>query len=71
MCSSDLMIKLKENLDTKICDFYNNEDGNTETFREFMIRSEKEFEIENKNLDKMGNVELNNYLDFLDELWLK
>lgn len=60
----------KENLDKRICDI---EIGttNTQTYREFIIESENEFEIEHKDLDFMNESDLNRYLDFLDELWYK
>lgn len=61
---------LKENLDKRICDC---EEGieNTQTYREFIRESEDEFEIEHSNLDLMKEEELQNYLDFMDELWCK
>lgn len=60
---------LKENLDKRICDV---EDcDNTQTFREFIIESEKEFYLKHKDLDSLTEEELNSYLDFLDDLWWK
>lgn len=60
---------LKEDLDKRICDV---EDcGNTQTFREFIIESEKEFYLKHKDLDSLTEEELNSYLDFLDDLWWK
>lgn len=60
---------LKENLDKRICDV---EDcDNTQTFREFIIESEKEFYLKHKDLDSLTEEELNSYLYFLDDLWWK
>lgn len=61
---------LKEKLDKRICDC---EKGvkNTQTYREFIRESEDEFEIEHSNLDLMEEEKLQNYLDFMDELWCK
>lgn len=65
-------------LDKRICDI---EEGatNTETLREFIKRSEKEFglepsekfELEPVYLDSMSEEVLNNYIDYLDRLWEK
>ncbi|EOU1110458.1 hypothetical protein [Clostridium perfringens] len=65
-------------LDKRICDI---EKGatNTETLREFIKRSEKEFglepsekfELEPVDLDSMIEEDLNNYIDYLDRLWEK
>lgn len=64
------MINIKKNLDSRICDI---EDGaNTETYREFINNSLTEFYGEAKyDLDNMSNKELNELLNFLDELWEK
>lgn len=61
---------LKENLDKRICDC-ENKATNTETYREFIRESEKEFGIGFSNLDLMSEEKLQSYLDFLDELWSK
>ena len=55
-------------LDKRICDL---EEGatNTETLREFIKHSEKEFELEAVDLDSMSDKDLNNYIDYLDNLW--
>lgn len=57
-------------LDKRICDL---EEGatNTETLREFIKRSEKEFGLEPVDLDSMSEEDLNNYIDYLDKLWEK
>lgn len=60
---------IKENLDKRICDCENA--TNTQTYREFIMESELEFEIEHSNLDLMSEKELENYLHFMDELWNK
>lgn len=54
-------------LDKRICDL---EEGatNTETLREFIKRSEKEFVLEPGDLDSMSEEDLNNYIDYLDKL---
>lgn len=44
---------------------------NDQTFREFIQESEKEFGMAPRNLDSLTDDELNNYSDFLDELWNK
>lgn len=62
-------IKVRD-LDVRICDYYNDSD-NEETFREFIRDSEIEFGMEHKNIDRMSKERLNEYLDFLDELWGK
>lgn len=61
---------LKEKLDKRICDCETGA-GNTQTYREFIIESEKEFEIGHSNLDLMSEEKLQSYLDFLNELWSK
>ena len=66
------MINIKKNLDSRICDI---EDGaNTETYREFFIKSLIEFYGASSyewDLDSMTNKELNDLLDHLDCLWEK
>lgn len=63
------MLDLKNNLDKRICDV--EDTSNTETYREFIIRSEEAFELENVDLDSLDNNTLNSYLNFLDDLWMK
>lgn len=60
----------KEQLDTRICDLEESS-GNTQTYREFIIDSENDFDLEIKELDSMSNEDLNKYIDFLDYLWTK
>lgn len=60
----------KDQLDTPICELEEGA-GNTETLREFIQNTEKEFELIPKNLDGMSDKLLNEYLDFLDYLWEK
>lgn len=57
-------------LDTRICDV---EEGatNTETYREFIQTSEREFGLERKDIDHFEDENLKEYLDFLDYLWTK
>ena len=55
-------------LDKRICDI---EEGitNSETLREFINHSEKEFELERVDLDSIRDKDLNNYIDYLNNLW--
>lgn len=59
----------QENLDKRICDC--EEVQNTQTYREFIRESEKEFELEEQNLDKISDKNLNAYFEFLCYLWEK
>lgn len=66
----------KQDLDIKICDFYNKSYGdndckNEETFREFIWNTETNFELEHEDIDSMDNEMLNGYLNYLDEMWDK
>ena len=61
---------LKSNLDKRICDIELSA-VNTQTYREFIRESEEEFEIAPADLDSMDEKQLENYVDFLDDLWLK
>lgn len=63
------MIIQKSHLDKRICDVEGS--ANEETFREFIRNSEKEFGLEAAPLDSLTVKELNEYLDFLDDLWMK
>lgn len=60
----------KEHIDLRICDV-EKEAKNTETFREFIIKSEKEFGLVNEDVDNLSSEHLNLYIIFLDDLWLK
>ena len=60
---------LKTDLDKRICDIEGRD--NTQTYREFITDTEKEFELEHAQIDNMSEAELNKYLDFLSELWWK
>lgn len=60
----------KEQLDTRICNVEKNA-GNTQTYREFIVDSENDFDLEIKDLDNMSDEELNKYINFLDYLWTK
>lgn len=62
-------------LDKRICDIVEGA-TNMQTLREFIRESEKEFEMEPKNFDNMGesildDIALNHYIEFLDYLWTK
>lgn len=60
----------KADLDTRICDFYGRGD-NEETFREYIRLSEKQYCLYEEDLDNISDEELQEYIDFLDELWGK
>lgn len=60
----------KDKLDTPFIEFVEGA-TNTETPREFIRNSEKEFEMEPANLEEMTADELNSHIDFLDYLWGK
>lgn len=60
----------KERLDKRICDIQKYA-KNTQTYREFIVESEKEFGMEHRDLDGMTDENLNEYLEFLDYLWGK
>lgn len=70
-----LPVKAKEN-DTAKYDFRVNlklQDAanETETFFDFIRDSEKEFNLPTKLLEPMNIMQLEAYIDFLDELWNK
>ncbi|MEY8763385.1 MULTISPECIES: hypothetical protein [Clostridium] len=60
----------KNDLDKRICDV---EPGtkNTGTYREFIRKSEKEFGMAPEPIDEFEDKKLQEYLDWLDELWGK
>lgn len=60
----------KEQLDNCICDVEEHAD-NTQTFREFIRESEKEFGMAWVELESLSEKELNDYIGFLDYLWTK
>ncbi|GAA0856832.1 hypothetical protein GCM10008916_08030 [Clostridium nitritogenes] len=60
----------KETLDKRICDCEEYA-LSTQTYREFIRTSEDLFDIEYSDLDLMSDEELQNYLDFIDELYYK
>lgn len=57
----------KNDLDKRVCDIYEDEVG-TNTLREWITECEEEFEIENKDLDKMTDKELTEYIEWLEYL---
>lgn len=67
-CISPTMIN-KENLDKRICDC--EECSNTQTYREFIRKSEDYFKIEHLDLESLREGELIEYFDFLDGLYGK
>lgn len=60
----------KQHLDTRICDHIEGT-SNTETYREFIRGSEKEFGFIAQPIDSMTDEKLNEYIDLLDYLWDK
>jgi len=63
------MIK-HDQLDTPISQL---EEGatNEQSFRQFIRESEEEFGMSPRNLEELSEKELNDYIDFLDDLWNK
>ena len=63
------MIQIKkEHLDVRVCDIYNYGD-NEETLREYIQDSEKTFYFTPKDLDKMSDEELREYVGLMDLHW--
>lgn len=60
----------KEDLDKRICDTTELA-NNTQTYREFIRESEKQFGMEELDIDSIDNKVLEEYIDFLDYLWDK
>ena len=60
----------KENLDKRICDLEKYA-LSTQTYREFIRTSEDLFDIEHSDLDLKTEKELQDYLNFIDELYYK
>jgi hypothetical protein len=60
----------KSELDLRICDCKEGVE-NTQTYREFIEESEKEFGMQRMPIDDLGDEELNVYFEFLDYLWEK
>lgn len=56
-------------LDKRICDMKDCE--NTQTWREYIRETEEEFELYPMNLNDIRDWALEEYIDFLDELWDK
>lgn len=44
---------------------------NEQSFRQFIRESEEEFGMSPRNLEELSEKELNDYIDFLDDLWNK
>lgn len=64
------MMIQKCDLDKRICDVETNA-ANNQTYREYIRQSEGEFDLEFAPLDNLTAKELSDYLEFLDDLWLK
>lgn len=60
----------KEILDSRICDMENGSD-NTQTYREYIIEVEESFGLEEVDVNLLDENELRDYIDFLDDLWVK
>lgn len=60
----------KDQLDTPINELHP-EALNTQTTREFIRSSELEFGLDMKDIDNMPRQVLENYINFLDDLWNK
>lgn len=58
------------NLDKRICDI-EPKTKNTDTYREFIRKSEDEFAIAYAPIDEFTEDELADYMDWLDLLWDK
>lgn len=61
-----MIVKLNQ-LDTEFNIIYG-EGDNYITPREFILESEEEFDLPSKDLDQVTEEELNNYMDYLDDL---
>jgi hypothetical protein len=59
----------KADIDKRICDVEGG--NNTETYREFIENTEREFELVPQDLDKMTDKQFNHYVDFLSYIWDK
>lgn len=70
--NSNRHLGIKENLDTRICDYYIEDNvTNEQTFREFIIEAENLFNIEHEYIDNMNDNQILEYIEFLDYLYDK
>jgi hypothetical protein len=60
----------KDNLDTPYTELIEGA-TNTETPRQFIRNTEKEFDMQWVELEKLSEDGLNEYIEFLDYLWTK
>lgn len=60
----------RDTLNRRICDV-EKEATNTQTYKEFIRESEKEFGLQHESIELYTSVELQGYLRFLNELWDK
>lgn len=60
----------KEQLDRPIFKVEPNA-ANSQTYREFIRESEFEFGLKQADIDNFSDAKLSNYIEFLDDLWMK
>lgn len=58
-----------EHLDMRICDFEGG--SNDQTLREFFRETEELFDLEKADVDSMNEEQLNDYVEFTNDIWLK
>ena len=58
-------------LDTKMYKYYNKpkDDWNLHTFREYIKHSEDRFGMYHCNIRQLSELELNEYIEFLNDFW--
>lgn len=64
------MFIVKKYLDKRICDVETHAE-NTQTYREFIRETEREFGLVEKDLDSISDIELDVYLYTIGQLWDK
>jgi hypothetical protein len=57
-------------LDKRICDVETKAE-NTQTYREFIRETEREFGLVEKDLDSISDIELDVYIEIIGQLWDK
>jgi hypothetical protein len=61
---------VKKYLDKRICDVETKAE-NTQTYREFIRETEREFGLVEKDLDSISDIELDVYIEIIGQLWSK